>query len=55
MRQAHGVPYGMAQRQASMLSFIDAFWMLALLFLGPIPLMFIMKKTRARRGGEAME
>jgi DHA2 family multidrug resistance protein len=44
-RQAHGVLYGVVQRQASMLAFADAFWIMAVLFMAIIPLMFLMKSA----------
>ena len=53
LQQAHGMVYGMLQQQASMLAFLDDFRLLAYAFLAVIPLMFLMKKTRARRGPAA--
>ena len=44
--QANGMAYGLLQRQATMLAFVDDFWVMGLLFLGLIPLMFMMKKSR---------
>ena len=44
--QAHGVLYNMIQRQAAMLSFVDDFWLLGLIFLAVIPLMLFMKKAK---------
>ena len=54
-RQAQGLLYGMVQRQASMLSFIDAFRMLAVLFLLMIPVMFLMKKSKPGKAPVAVE
>jgi MFS transporter, DHA2 family, multidrug resistance protein len=47
--QAHGMLQGMVQRQATMLAFVDNFWLLGVLFLAMIPLMFLMKKTKPHR------
>jgi DHA2 family multidrug resistance protein len=44
--QANGLAYGLLQRHAGMLAFVDDFWMMGLMFLGLIPLMFMMKKAR---------
>jgi DHA2 family multidrug resistance protein len=43
--QAHGLLYGMVQRQSSMLAFADAFWIMAALFIVIVPLMFLMRGT----------
>ena len=45
--QANGLAYGLLQRHAAMLAFVDDFWMMGLTFLGLIPLMIMMKKSRA--------
>jgi hypothetical protein len=45
MQQAYGVSYGLVQRHAAMLAFVDDFWLMGILFLTLIPLMFLMKKT----------
>jgi MFS transporter, DHA2 family, multidrug resistance protein len=50
-QQAQQMVYNMVQRQASMLAFLEAFRLQALIFVALIPLMFLMKKTRAGRGG----
>ena len=49
--QAQQLVYNMVHRQAQMLAFLEDFRMLALTFLGVIPLVFLMKRTRVRRGG----
>src|SRR5579872_3110407 len=49
-QQAQQFVYDTVQRQASMLAFLEDFRLLALGFLALIPLMFLMKKTRAGRG-----
>jgi DHA2 family multidrug resistance protein len=43
--------FGMVQAQAAMLSFVDVFRILALMFLATVPLLLIMK--RPQRGGAA--
>jgi DHA2 family multidrug resistance protein len=43
--QAKALIYGFVQRQASMLAFIDIFYVLGFVFLLMIPLVFLMKKT----------
>ncbi len=50
VRQAPGLVYGMVQKQAAMLSFVDNFWIMGIIFLAAIPLMFLMKKTRPHKG-----
>ncbi len=47
--QAQQMVYGMVQRQASMLAFLEDFRWLAVAFLAIIPLMFLMKKTHVRK------
>jgi MFS transporter, DHA2 family, multidrug resistance protein len=49
--QAQGIIYGMVQRQASMLAFVDNFRLLAGAMLIIIPLLFLMKKTTPHKGG----
>jgi MFS transporter, DHA2 family, multidrug resistance protein len=46
--QANGVLYGSMMRQATMLSFADVFWFMAVMFLAIIPLMMLMKKIKVR-------
>jgi DHA2 family multidrug resistance protein len=41
---AYDAAFGMVARQAAMLSFVDAFWLLGITFLVIIPLVYIMKK-----------
>ncbi|MGH9770915.1 MAG: DHA2 family efflux MFS transporter permease subunit [Candidatus Acidiferrales bacterium] len=50
LAQAHGLIYGELLRQSAMLSYIDVFWLLSFTCLGMIPLMFLMKKMRPRKG-----
>jgi DHA2 family multidrug resistance protein len=51
-QQAHGAIFGMVQRQASMLSFLDTFRAMAVVFLLVLPLLLIMRRP-AHRGGAA--
>jgi DHA2 family multidrug resistance protein len=51
LQQAHGLLYGELVRQASMVSYVNVFWVLAITCLAMIPLMFLMKKMRPRGGG----
>jgi len=48
--QAHGILYGLVQRQSAMLAFVDNYWLLGLIFLSVIPLMLLMKKSRPQAG-----
>jgi MFS transporter, DHA2 family, multidrug resistance protein len=43
--QANAFVYQLILRQASMLSFIDCFWLLSVLFLASIPFVFLLKKV----------
>ncbi len=54
-KAAQGLIYGNMLRQASMLAFLDAFWVMCLLFLAVIPLMLLMKNIKARGGPVVME
>ena len=46
-RQAYGVIQGTLQRQATMLAYIDNFYMLGFAILAMIPMVFLMKKTKS--------
>jgi DHA2 family multidrug resistance protein len=48
--EAKALIYGLVKQQASMLAFIDNFWLLGVVFLIIIPLVFLMKKTIPRKG-----
>ena len=48
--QAQGLAYGLLMRHASMLAFLDDFWLMAVASLGMIPFMFLMKKVRPHKG-----
>jgi len=53
-RQAYGIVFGMVQRQAAMQSYIDVFFLLAILFMAVFPLIFIMKRpTKQGKGADA--
>ena len=53
-RQAYVATWGLIERQASMLSFVDTFLAMALVFLLVLPLLFAMKRPKSRGGGAAM-
>ena len=53
--QAHGMIYGTMVRQANMLAFADAFWVMGVLFLLIIPLMFLIKKVKPSAGQVVVE
>jgi len=52
-RQSYGVIWGMVQRQAAMISFVDTFFAMAVVFLLVLPLLPVMKRPRYHRGGVA--
>jgi DHA2 family multidrug resistance protein len=45
-QQAYGLVAGTLQRQATMLAYIDNFWMLAIAIGAMIPLVFLMKRVK---------
>ncbi len=51
-KQAYIAMFGLVRQQAAMLSFLDIFWLIAIVFLLMIPLVFIMKKPRGPVSGE---
>jgi DHA2 family multidrug resistance protein len=53
-QRAYAALYGMVQRQAAMLSFIDGFKLVGVVFLVLVPFVFIMKKPRHHGGGHVM-
>jgi DHA2 family multidrug resistance protein len=53
-RQAYVSIWGLVERQSSMLSFVDTFLAMALVFLLVLPLLLVMKRPRYTRGGAAM-
>ena len=46
--------WGLIERQASMLSFVDTFVAMGVVFLLVLPLLLVMKRPRHSRGGAAM-
>ncbi len=54
MARAHGVIYGQLQRQASMLAFVDVFWLLGVTCAAITPLMLFMKKSQPGRAPIAL-
>jgi DHA2 family multidrug resistance protein len=52
-QQAHGAIFGMVQRQASTLSFLDTFRAMAVVFLLLLPLLLIMRRPTHRGGAAA--
>ena len=52
-RQAYVATWGIVQRQASMLAFVDTFLAMAAVFLLVLPLLFVMKRPKHSRGGGA--
>jgi DHA2 family multidrug resistance protein len=54
MQQAYGVIWGMVARQAAMLSFVDTFLALGVVFLLVTPLLMLMRKPKHHGSGAAM-
>jgi DHA2 family multidrug resistance protein len=53
-RQAYAMLFGTVQRQAAIMSFNDAFFLLMVLFLLMIPLVFVMRKAKHAGGSVAV-
>ena len=53
-RQAYVATWGLIERQASMLSFVDTFMAMGIVFLLVLPLLFVMKRPQSRGRGAAM-
>jgi len=53
--QSYGALWGMVERQASMLAFVDTFLAMAVVFLLMLPLLLIMKRPRHPRAGAAID
>ncbi|HVZ18626.1 MAG TPA: DHA2 family efflux MFS transporter permease subunit, partial [Terriglobales bacterium] len=49
-RQALGAMYGMVQRHASMMSFVEAFWIMAVIFWVVTPLVILLRNPRRHIG-----
>jgi len=45
LHQAQAQLYAIVQRQAAMLSYIDAFWLLAIIVTALVPLVFLLRKS----------
>jgi DHA2 family multidrug resistance protein len=45
-RKALGSLYGMVQQQAAMLSFVEAFWVMGVIFLCMVPLLLLLRNVR---------
>jgi len=56
-QQAHAAVWGMVQRQAAMIAYLDVFRLMTVLFLLAIPLVFLLKKPvhQIKRVGPAAE
>jgi hypothetical protein len=53
--QAQGMLYGIVQRQAAMLAVADTFWVLAVVFLGLIPLVLCMRMATPHKGAVVVD
>jgi len=51
LHRAFGALWGMVQRQAAMVSFVDTFRAMAVVFLCVLPLLLVMRKPKHHRGG----
>jgi DHA2 family multidrug resistance protein len=52
--QAYAALFSMVERQAAMLSYVDAFRFLSAMFVMVLPLIFIMKKPKGPGGPGSM-
>jgi DHA2 family multidrug resistance protein len=52
--QSYGAIWGIVERQASMLAFVDTFRAMAVVFLLMLPLLSVMKRPKHPRGGAAV-
>ena len=50
-QKAYAVAFGMVERHAAMLAYIDTFFLLAVMFIVVMPLILIMKKPKSGGGG----
>jgi DHA2 family multidrug resistance protein len=46
MKKSMGAMYGMIQQQAALLSFVEAFWIMGVIFLCMLPLLFFLRDAR---------
>lgn len=51
-KQALGIAYQIVQQQATMLSFVDAFWLLGMVMILLVPLVFIMRRPPRHQRGQ---
>ena len=49
-QQAYGLDYGMLQQQANLYAYVDTFRWLALLCVACVPLVFLFRRVKAKRG-----
>ena len=54
LHRAYGAIWGMVQRQAAMVSFVDTFLVMSVVFLLMLPLLLVMRKPRYQTKGGAM-
>ncbi|HTQ56506.1 MAG TPA: DHA2 family efflux MFS transporter permease subunit [Bryobacteraceae bacterium] len=54
MHQAYGMVWGMVQRQAAMISFVDTFRLMGIVFLLLLPLLLLMRRPQEDGGGAPM-
>jgi DHA2 family multidrug resistance protein len=52
-KQAYAAMFGMVQQQAAMMSYLDAFLLLSILFIFMLPLILLMRKP-TKQGAPAM-
>ena len=45
-KSAYGTVFGLVQRQATLISFVECFWLLGIIFLAAVPLLFLMKRPK---------
>jgi MFS transporter, DHA2 family, multidrug resistance protein len=50
-KQAYAALFGKVQQQAAMMAYLDAFFLLSILFIFMLPLIFLMKKPTKQGGG----
>jgi MFS transporter, DHA2 family, multidrug resistance protein len=48
-QRAYGAAFGMVEQQSAVLSFVEAFWLLGVIFLAVLPLILLMKRPRHGR------
>jgi len=53
LRRAYAAVWGMVQRQAAMISFVDTFRAMAIVFLLVLPVLLVMRRPKHHRGGGA--